>query len=247
MTKTLVICGAGVGIGASVAHRFGREGYRVGLVGRRQQRLHEVASGLQAAGIDCATFPADLGRPDVARGLVRDISTTLGEPDVLHYGPLAGDQQFYPAVSLTVPIEQHLLDLFFLTPVALIAEILPGMIDRGRGAILVTQGRTATDPIPGLSGVGPAMAATHNYVRSLFAELAGKGVYAGTLTLRAGVQRSEMYTRLHAGANTRPPGPSVDPDDVADLLWTMFVNRDQAAAEYPAPGGSEDPGDKRPG
>jgi short-subunit dehydrogenase len=233
MTKNLVVFGAGVGLGASVAHRFGREGFRIGLVGRRPQRLNEVASGLDAAGIGCVAFSADLAHPDVAAGLVGDIHDRLGPIDVLHYGPLAGDQQFYPARSLDVATQQHLLDLFFLTPLALISHILPGMIERGDGAVLVTQGRTGTDPIPGLSGVGPAMAATHNYIRSLFGELVDLGIYAGTLTLRAGVQRSEMYTRLHTENESRPSAPSVDPDDVAEQLWQMFVKRHRPATEYP--------------
>jgi short-subunit dehydrogenase len=169
----------------------------------------------------------------VAVGLVRDIEGKLGQIDVIHYGPLAGDQQFYPARTLDVATEQSLLDLFFLTPMALISQILPGMIERRNGAVLVTQGLTATDPIPGLSGIGPAMAAMHNYLCSLFGELVDSGIYAGTLTLRAGVQRSEMYTRLHARADVQPSAASVDPDDVAEHLWTMFIKRDQPATEYP--------------
>ena len=237
MSRTLVVFGAGVGLGSSVAHRFGREGFRVGLVGRRQPRLDEVASGLRAAGIDCATFTADLAHPGMAPALVGKIAARLGDIDVLHYGPLAGDQQFYAARSLDIATQQRLLDLFFLTPVALIAEILPGMMARGEGAILVTQGLTAINPIPGLSGVGPAMAATHNYIRSLFGELADQGVYAGTLTLCAGVRGSEMYQRLHSGNDVRPSAPSVNPDDIAELLWTMFFRRDQPVMEYPVSDG----------
>jgi hypothetical protein len=77
------------------------------------------------------------------------------------------------------------------------------------------------------------MAAMHNYIRSLFGELADQGIYAGTLTLCAGVRGSEMYQRLQSGADARPSVPSVDPDDVAELLWTMHVHRDQPAKEYP--------------
>jgi short-subunit dehydrogenase len=233
MSKTLVVFGAGVGLGSSVAHRFGREGFRVGLVGRRQHRLDEVASGLRSAGIDCATLTADLARPGVAAELVGKIEAEIGDIDALHYGPLAGDQQFFAARSLDVATQQRLLDLFFLSPMALIAEILPGMMARREGAILVTQGLTAVNPIPGLSGVGPAMAAMHNYIRSLFGELADQGIYAGTLTLCAGVRGSEMFQRLHTGDNLRPSAPSVDPDDIAELLWTMYVHRDQPATEYP--------------
>jgi short-subunit dehydrogenase len=55
--KTLAIFGAGTGLGASLATRFGREGYRVALVARRAGPLEDRVGALKAAGIEAAAFP----------------------------------------------------------------------------------------------------------------------------------------------------------------------------------------------
>ena len=49
-TKVIVVVGAGPGVGASVAHRFGREGYDVGLVARSADTLERLESDLRTAG-----------------------------------------------------------------------------------------------------------------------------------------------------------------------------------------------------
>jgi hypothetical protein len=42
--------------------------------------------------------------------------------------------------------------------------VLPEMQERGSGAILIAHGATAAHPMAEMSGVGPVMAATRNYV-----------------------------------------------------------------------------------
>jgi short-subunit dehydrogenase len=233
MPGTIAVFGAGSGLGASVAERFGREGYRVALVARREERLRQIQAGLESSGLEATVFTGDLSDPAGAPRLVETIEETLGPIDVMHYGPLSGNQRFFPARDVDVTTQQRLLDLFFLTPIALIQAILPGMLQRHEGGILVSQGSTAIDPLPGMSGVGPAMAATRNYVRALFAELVGTGVYAGTLTIRVGIDRSEMHALMRSRRGGEPSPPAADPDELAELVWTMLARRDGAEAEFP--------------
>ncbi len=193
-----------------------------------------MAAELDSAGIPAAVFSADLSSPTLARGVVRAIQDALGRIDVVHYGPLAGNQRFFPAISLDVATQQSLLDLFFLTPIAVIQAVLPAMIDQGDGAILISQGLTAADPIAGMSGLGPAMAATRNYVYSLFGELREKGVYAGTVTIKASIDRSEMNAAMRSSRGSEAAVHSIDPDALADRLWELVVERDRPEVAYPA-------------
>jgi short-subunit dehydrogenase len=233
MPRTIAVFGAGSGLGASVAARFGGEGYRVALVARREQRLRQIQAGLESAGVEATVFTGDLSDPAGAPGLVKRIEETLGPIDVMHYGPLSGDQRFFPARDVDVTTQQRLLDLFFLTPIALIRAILPGMVERKEGGLLISQGSTAIDPVAGMSGVGPAMAATRNYVRSLWAELVDTGVYAGTLTIRVGIDRSEMHALMRSRRSSDPSPPVADPDELAAILWRMLARRDRSEAEFP--------------
>jgi hypothetical protein len=101
--------------------------------------------------------------------------------------------------------------------------VLPELLERGEGAILVGHGSSAVEAMPGLSGVGPVMAATRNYLYGLNAELAGTCVYVGTIAVGAMIIRSAAHSALTSGAMQieLPDGmelPLVDPDELAAIL-----------------------------
>jgi short-subunit dehydrogenase len=238
MSKTIAVFGAGTGLGASVARRFGREGYRVALVARRREPLDLLAGQLADEGIEAAVFTADLLRTAEIPALVAAIRQRFGRIDVVEYSPISTAMLFTAAAELTTDRLRDLVNLYLLTPVELVRAVLPEMLERGDGGILIGHGPTAVEPVPYLSGVGPVMAAMRNYVYSLHGELAHKGVYAGTLLVGAAVERSAGHQAMVAGdlELDLPPDieiPVVDPDDLADRCWDLYTKRDQVEEIYP--------------
>ncbi|MFI0450115.1 SDR family NAD(P)-dependent oxidoreductase [Actinomadura sp. 6N118] len=196
---------AGPGLGASVARRFAREGFRVALVAQRKDRLDALVEQLTAEGMETAGFTADLSRPTEVPALTEAIRDRFGRIDVIEYSPISGEQGFSPATKLdaaTLEKDSPLL----LTPVEVVRAVLPEWTERGDGAFLMTTGHTAVQPRPYMSGVGTLMSAARNWLCSLNGELAQIGAYAGTLSIEALIAGSEMV------------GPLVDPDDLARAL-----------------------------
>ncbi|QFZ22411.1 SDR family NAD(P)-dependent oxidoreductase [Saccharothrix syringae] len=242
MPNTIALFGAGPGLGAAVARRFGREGYRVALVARRREPLDALRSALTAAGVEAETFPADLTNPTNAPALVDKIRKRFNRVDALYYAP-APSEGFTPAADLDAGALRDLIDLYLLTPVELVRAVLPDMLARGNGAILLGQGASALHGLPGMSGLGPAMAAARNYVHSLHGEVAGRGVYAGAITVTAMIRGSAGHQRLLSGEFTLPEGvklpagaelPVVDPDELAEVCWELVTRRDRVEAIHPA-------------
>src|SRR4051812_33053088 len=89
--RTVVVFGAGVGLGAAVARRFGAAGYRVALVARTSSRLGALVTELAADGIEAAAFPADLTRTAEIPGLIGRIRERFGRIDVIEYAPITTD------------------------------------------------------------------------------------------------------------------------------------------------------------
>ncbi|WP_416069800.1 SDR family NAD(P)-dependent oxidoreductase [Streptomyces sp. AK02-01A] len=226
----------------SLAHRFGREGYRVALIGRREERLRGFVSDLAADSIEAAAFTADLIDSAAVPGLIAAIRERFGRIDVVAYGPTATDTGFTSATRLTSEALSDRLKLFLLTPIEVVRAVLPEMIERGDGAILATHGITTLRALPHLSGPGTVTAATRNYLHSLNAELSDTGVYVGNLIVGGYIARGGKYQAAVAsgkpsGMAAPPKGmalPVFNPDVLAELYWDMNSKRDRAEEIVPA-------------
>jgi short-subunit dehydrogenase len=234
MPSSIVVCGAGPGLGRAVARRYARAGYTVVLVARRQAGLEEVAADLASVGATAHVLAADLSDTGAVAGLAGQIRSAVGAPDALYYGVSAGG--FIPVAALTPERAQALMPLALYSLVALVREFLPAMLERGDGAILSAQGASAVRGMPHIAG-GFALAAQRNYLQALHAAIAGQGVYVGGLWIGAAIKRTPFYERREAERAAGvpvPDMPEVDPDDLAELLWTMHSTKSRLEATYPA-------------
>lgn len=236
MSKSIAVFGAGPGLGQAVAHRYAREGYAVVLVGRRQELLDLLAKDLSSAGATAHAITADLSDTDAVPRLAEQIRANVGNLDAFYYAPTP-DDGFVPAAKLTPQHARNFMPLIFYTMLALVQEFLPHMLEQGDGAILTAQGGSTVRGLPSMSGPSPAQAAQRNYLQSLHAEVAEKGVYVGSLYVGAVIEHSafhaEMTAARAAGAHVREWGPTVDPAHLPDLLWTMHTTKGQPEAIYP--------------
>ena len=95
MGKTIIITGAGDGLGRALARRFARDGETVILLGRTLSKLEAVAAEL---GEGHLALQCDVGDPDSVRAAFAQIATRHPKVDVLinnasvvsHLGPLIG-------------------------------------------------------------------------------------------------------------------------------------------------------------
>ena len=78
MTKTILITGAGAGIGRDTARSFRAAGWRVALMGRRETHLRDTATG-----DDVLILPADVGDPAAVEAAFARLTATWGRLDVL--------------------------------------------------------------------------------------------------------------------------------------------------------------------
>jgi len=108
------------------------------------------------------------------------------------------------------------------------------MLERRDGAILTAQGASTLRGQPNMSVPAPAQAAQRNYLQSLHAEVADKGIYVGMLYIGAIIENSAFHTWT-----TTPDGaalglgPTVNPTISPNLLWNMHNSKGPAEATYP--------------
>jgi short-subunit dehydrogenase len=228
--RTIAIFGAGPGLGLAVARRFGREGFRAALVARDQGHLDALTGELAAGGVEAAGVPADLTDHASALAAVDAIEARFGPIDVLEYSPGGGPAIRTPASQLDVPTVTPLLGNAVLTPVALVARLLPGMLERRDGGLLFALGASAKYPMPRLAAAGLALAGLRNYAHTLHAELGPQGVYAGTLLIGALIEGTPAHRNATAWAGGQQLAV-VKPEDLAGHFWDMYTRRDRAEEE----------------
>lgn len=82
--RTVVITGAGSGIGRAVAQRFAAEGWNVALVGRTRETLDETVSTVDgAARSRCVTFTCDVSQPAEVEAMASEVIARFGAVAVL--------------------------------------------------------------------------------------------------------------------------------------------------------------------
>ncbi|MYS22898.1 short chain dehydrogenase [Streptomyces sp. DvalAA-14] len=207
---TVAIIGAGTGLGAAVARRFGREGFDIALVSRTQAHLDALASDLRGDGVNARGFAADVADQAALTAALDAAADALGPIEVLQYSPLPHQDFMKPLLQTTPADLDGPLAFSVHGPMTAVRRILPGLRSLGRGTVLFVNGGTAVRPHAERAGTSIAFAAESAYARMLHDTLAGEHIHVAQLII--------------PGAIT-PGDPRKDPGVLADTLWGMHQDR----------------------
>lgn len=185
MSRTIVITGAGVGLGRALARRFASDGENVVLLGRTLSKVEAAAEeiGERAMAVGC-----DVGSPDSVRNAFREIVKKHATIDVLInnaavFEPFllenAKDEQIISAVATNLA-----------GPMFCIRSAIP-MMTRGSHIINVTSESVEVE-LPHLSVYQASKAGVERLTKSLHMELESKGIRA--TFVRAGAMYEEGKT-----------------------------------------------------
>jgi NADP-dependent 3-hydroxy acid dehydrogenase YdfG len=235
---SLLVVGAGPGLGLAIARRFGREGHPVALVSRNAGRHPGYLAALREDGIDAIAVAADVTDPAQLRAAVSTATERLGPVDIAYYGPGAADPTARPRPILRTETTDlyEAMRTFVHPALDLAGLLLPGMIERGSGTLLFVAGLGAVVPLPGLGALAVASAALRTYALTVDAALAGAGVHAAALVIGGLVEGRDIHR--HAVAAAGPAAatglPTLDPAAIAGAAWELAASRDRTEAIFNA-------------
>jgi len=174
--RVAVITGASSGIGAEIARELSRRGHELVLVARSADKLRSLADKLPTT---AHVVPADLADREARAGLLPELGSRGLTPQILVNN--AGFSTLGPVHRSDPAGEIEMIEVDVAAVCDLCSRFLPGMVERGSGAVLNVASTAAFQPLPGQAAYGASKAFVLSYTRSISAELKGAGVTATVL------------------------------------------------------------------
>jgi NAD(P)-dependent dehydrogenase (short-subunit alcohol dehydrogenase family) len=207
--KTALIVGAGDGISASVARLFARDGMRIGLAARNQDKLAPLAAELSAA-----TFGCDASDPEQVTAMFRAADERIGPPDVVVYNASARARG--PLVDLDPADVARAIAVSAFGGFLVAQEAVRRMLPRGHGGVLFTG---ASASIKGYAESAPfAMGkfALRGLAQSMARELVPKGIHVAHFVIDGGVRTAGRVEPADR------PDSMLDPDAIAQTYLQIL-------------------------
>lgn len=177
--RVVVITGASGGIGAELARAFAREGARIVLSARNVAVLEVLATELRAGGTETMVVPSDVTSAGDMQKLVREAVTSYGTVDILVCN--AGLYVRGAVRDLSMESIRQCMETNYFGAVQLIREVLPAMLARGSGHIVVISSVDGKKGLPVDAAYAGSKFALTGFMDVLRQELHGTGVYASTI------------------------------------------------------------------
>ncbi|WP_344867225.1 SDR family oxidoreductase [Amycolatopsis ultiminotia] len=173
--RTAVVTGATSGIGAEITEQLAGHGSHLVLVARSADRLETAATRLRVQyGVDVRTVSLDLASRESPRLLAHQLAEAGIEVEMLVNNAAASQ---VGALTDTDPTRlRAMLELNVGALAELTAWLLPGMVRRGRGAVLNIASTGAYQPTPYMAAYGASKSFVLSFTQAVWAEVAGTGV-----------------------------------------------------------------------
>jgi short-subunit dehydrogenase len=173
-----VVTGASQNIGEALATELAARGHHLILTARREEVLTALAAELtERYGVTVEVRPVDLADP-VARGALAD---ELSGRNVSILCANAGTATFGAVASLDVGEEKAQVQLNVLGVHDLVLAVLPGMVERRAGGILISGSVAGNSPIPNNATYAASKAFVNTFSESLRGEVKSQGVHVTVL------------------------------------------------------------------
>jgi short-subunit dehydrogenase len=175
MSRTVVITGASSGLGEALALRFAAEGARLGLIGRNETRLRDVAARCRASGAsEVETASIDVRDAERLSAWIAAFDARYPVDLLIASAAIVGGAP--QGQTETAETSREVFAVNVLGLVNAVYAVLPGMIQRGSGQIAVISSLAGFVTLPDLPSYSASKATVIKYGLALRDMLRPRGI-----------------------------------------------------------------------
>lgn len=172
--RVVLVTGAAAGIGRATAELFAERGWRVALADRDETRLGAARSAIEQNGGEAMAVPLDISDPDACEGVADRVVRDWGRIDALIAN--AGVQIGGSLLDTSDEDWRRILSVNLDGTAYSARAVVPGMLQQGKGAIVIVSSVNALMGIPGMTVYDMSKAGVLGLARSLAAEYGARGI-----------------------------------------------------------------------
>ncbi len=231
--QVIWITGASSGIGEALAYAYAERGAKLILSARRRELLERVKNKCAGEKANIHVLPIDLEYAQQAPRWFEEAKRPFGVPDVLINN--GGIGHLGTALDMSEAVERKVLEINFWGQVAMSKAVLPDMLSRGSGKIVVISSMLGHYGSAKLAAYAASKHALLGYFESLREEIHGSGV--GVLLVSPGFINTQVTLN-----SLLPDGRVYNKNSVAQergMLPQVFaekliraINRDKSYAYF---------------
>ncbi len=213
--KVAAVLGVGPGLGAAIARRFAGEGFAVALMARREESVARVREEIEDRGGKTITVSADATDSDSVAAAFERVREELGDPEVFVYN--AGAFQMGGILDLS---PQQFDDCFRANCAGAFyaaQQVLPAMVEAGRGTILLTGASAALRGKASFSALAVGKFGLRALAQSMAREFGPQGVHVSHIIVDGQIDTP----RLREMTPEREDHTMLSPSAIAETYWLL--------------------------
>ncbi len=177
--KVVLITGASAGIGRACARALAREGARLALTARRQERLEELAGEAKKVGAEAVFVVGDAREEETARKTVDRAMSTFGRIDILINN--AGMGNYKNLVDTSADEYDEMMDSNVRSTFLFTRHVVPVMIQQREGLVLMLSSMAGVYGFAGEATYCATKFAQIGFAQGLDKELRPHGIKVGAI------------------------------------------------------------------
>jgi len=183
--KSVLIVGAGAGLGASLGRCFAGAGYNIAVAARRPERLEGLITELTDIGVKAEAFGVDASDEDGMAGVFDAAEANLGPIDLALYN--VNGRTVKELTELSIDDFENSWRALCLGGFIMGREAAKRMLPRGAGSIFYTGGRGARRGLSEFTAFASAKAALRSVAECTARELGPKGIHVAHFAVEASI------------------------------------------------------------